>query len=93
MNRTQTIEVRSVAKGDLLNSSAPYERVELIRRKPWLESIGNFSPMFCRYKSRRELVYSDRGDLSDPFRRETNYLEKLFIRVEKPITTNDNDDD
>jgi len=45
------------------------------------EQIGNFNPFFCTYKRKRTLVKSDAGDLSDPFRRELDYLKALFIEV------------
>lgn len=56
--------------------------VEIIKRVPWFESIGNFNPMFCRYKGMRKQVQSEAGDLSDPFRREEDYLKSLYIVVE-----------
>lgn len=68
------IEVRKYNEGG-------FEVIETISRKPWCESIGNFNPMFCRYKGKRTLVHSDEGDLSDPFRREDGYLKCLFIKV------------
>jgi len=45
------------------------------------ESIGNFNPVFCTYENQKCLVRSDSGDLSDPFRREPEYLNHLFIEV------------
>lgn len=45
------------------------------------ECIGNFNPIFCTYKNRERLVKSLLGDLSDPFRREKNYLEHLYIEI------------
>lgn len=59
----------------------PGKLIKTIKRKPWLESIGNFSPMFCRYQGKRCLVRSEEGDISDPFRREDTYLTSLFIEV------------
>jgi len=46
------------------------------------ENIGNFNPIFCKYHGKKYLVSSELGDLSDPFRREESYLEKLYIEVE-----------
>lgn len=63
------------------NNDGSYAVVENITRKPWMEAIGNFNPMFCRYNGKRTLVHSDEGDLSDPFRREEGYLKCLFIRA------------
>lgn len=66
-------------KGEKYNE--PGKLIETIKRKPWLEAIGNFNPMFCRYKGQRCLVSSKEGDLSDPFRREEGYLNTLYIEV------------
>jgi hypothetical protein len=78
-----TIEVREVAAGhSLYDSSAPYVVREHIKRKLRAEQIGNFNPLFCRYRgNNRVLVHSAEGDLSDPFRREPSYARSLFIRV------------
>jgi len=45
--------------------------------------VGNFSPLFCRYLGKKYLVRSEAGDLSDPFRRNCGYLDRLFIYVEE----------
>lgn len=82
--KKHNIEVRGVAPGNKFNSAAPYTVLATIQRKLWSEVSGNFNPVFCRYQGKRELVHSEQGDLSDPFRREESYLEKLFIRVEVP---------
>lgn len=71
------IEVR--VKGERWNE--PGRIVEIIQRKPWMECIGNFNPMFCGYKGKRTLVQSYEGDISDPFRREESYLKSLYIEV------------
>jgi len=57
------------------------QEVETIKRKVWAEAIGNFNPIFCTYKGKRELVKSKEGDVSDPFRREASYLQSLFIVI------------
>jgi hypothetical protein len=44
--------------------------------------MGNFNPLFCTYNGKKYLVQSECGDLSDPFRREESWLEKLFIKLE-----------
>lgn len=75
------IQVRRYPAGSNHHSNNTFELVEIIARKPWLEQIGNFNPMFCRYKGQRTLVHSDDGDLSDPFRREEGYLQTLFIEL------------
>ena len=72
------IEVRE--KGTYMNPGA---LVEVIQRKVWLESIGNFCPLFCRYKGKRVLVQSHDGDVSDPCRVTAVYLNSLYIEIEK----------
>lgn len=55
---------------------------EVIYRKVWTESIGNFQPVFCRYMNARHLVQSDELHLDDPFRcNESDHIDHLFIRV------------
>jgi hypothetical protein len=53
--------------------------IATVRRKLRAEQIGNFNPIFCTYKRKQYLVKSDDGDLSDPFRRNDNYLNNLYI--------------
>ena len=53
--------------------------LETIKRKPWAEQFGNFNPVFCRYKGKKCLVQSDKGDISDPFRADESYLETMYI--------------
>lgn len=89
--KKQTIQVRRYGPGQtphgdegigkITGDFGKHEVVETITRKCWAESIGNFNPIFCRYKNKRTLVHSDDGDLSDPFRREEGYLKTLFIEV------------
>lgn len=74
------IQVRKYPAGETASlNNGKFELVKTIARKPWLEQIGNFSPMFCRYNHKRTLVHSDEGDLSDPFRRNENYSKTFFI--------------
>ena len=56
-------------------------RIETISRVLTGKAIGNFNPIYCRYQKREHLVMSREGDLSDPFRRDDSYLEKLYIQV------------
>ena len=52
------------------------------------EQIGNFNPLFCTYRgNRRTLVHSDKGDVSDPFRRDDSYLGSLFIALNEERQT------
>lgn len=57
-----------------------FDVIDTISRKLWAEQIGNFNPLFCRYKGKRSLVESDAGDVSDPFRREESYANSFFIQ-------------
>jgi len=82
MNTKQQIQVRRYPQGLNHHRTDQFEVVETINRKPWLESIGNFNPMFCRYNGKRTLVHSDGGDLSDPFRADQSYLKTLFIEIQ-----------
>lgn len=89
--KKQTIQVRRYGPdqtshggeviGKITGNFGRHEVVETITRKCWAESIGNFNPIFCRYKNKRTLVHSDEGDLSDPFRATEDYLKTLFIAV------------
>ena len=79
MNKTHTIQVRKYPDGSNHHRTDKFTLVKTISRKPWLECIGNFNPMFCRYNGKRTLVHSENGDLSDPFRRNETYLQTLFI--------------
>lgn len=55
--------------------------IALIIRVVWCEQIGNFTPVFCRYKGKRQLVESDELDLDDPMRcNKDDHIGKLFIR-------------
>jgi hypothetical protein len=55
--------------------------VGIIKRKLHAEYFGNFNPIFCQYNYKKCLVQSEEGDLSDPFRRDENYLETLYIEI------------
>lgn len=75
-----TIQVRDY-HGASHHTSTQFDIVEDIQRKVWAEAIGNFNPLFCRYKGERMLVHADGGDISDPFRRTADQLQKLYIVV------------
>lgn len=81
MNKTKyKIQVRLYTKSDMGNDC--YAVVETIQRVIYAESIGNFNPIFCRYKgNKRVLIHSDAGDVSDPFRCNESYAESFFITV------------
>ena len=59
----------------------PGKEIEVINRILRAEQIGNFNPIFCIYKGKQMLVHSLEGDLSDPFRRNENYLHSLYIEI------------
>ncbi len=80
-NKKHSIQVRRYPEGTNHYRSDQFELVETISRAVWGEQIGNFNPIFCRYKGKRTLVHSDNGDLSDPFRREESYGKTLFIEI------------
>ena len=75
------VQVRLYESGKNHHLTDKFTAVENITRTLWAEEIGNFNPLFCRYKGKRTLVHSDQGDLSDPFRREQSYENSLFIKV------------
>lgn len=55
--------------------------IKTIRVRVWSESIGNFMPVFCKYRGRRRLIESDALDLDDPFRCQVeDHVNKMFIR-------------
>lgn len=67
--------------GPITGDYGRYEVIETIRRVLKFEAIGNFNPAFCTYRGKPHLVYSDAGDLSDPFRVDESYLKTLFIQA------------
>jgi len=70
------IQVR--IKGDYNN---PGVIVGNIDRKIKSEMVGNFNPIYCTYHYKKYLVESTLGDLSDPFRRNGEYLKHLYITL------------
>ena len=59
------------------------ENFKIVKRVLNKEDIGNFNPIFCQYKNQQRLVKSSSGDLSDPFRREGEYLNNLYIEYKR----------
>ena len=72
MKRKYTIEVRSTY------GLKPYK---IKVNKLIAENCGNFNPIYCMHGGVKRLVQSNKGDLSDPFRREESYLDSLFITI------------
>ena len=58
------------------------ENFKIVKRVLNKEDIGNFTPFFCRYKNQQQLVKSSSGDLSDPLRREGEYLNLYNFYIE-----------
>ncbi len=46
--------------------------------------IGNFNPLFCWYGRKVQLVQTQDGDISDPFRVTAEMFDKLYIDADKP---------
>lgn len=91
-NTKHSIEVRhylpgqthygNTRTGKFTGDYGRFEIVGTVMRKLKTEQIGNFAPVFCTYNGNsRVLVHSDLGDLSDPFRANESYADKLFIVV------------
>lgn len=60
------------------------KEIETIVRKIYVDVVGNFNRVACRYKGRTYLVHSEAGDIGDPFRANDSYLNRLFIISDKP---------
>ena len=82
MNARHTIQV--CKQGEHGQYGEPGAAIATIKRILRAEQIGNFNPIFCTYKGKRELVNSREGDLSDPFRREENYADTFYIVPKVP---------
>jgi hypothetical protein len=70
MKRKHIIEIRANGK----------PTGQTIKRALTARQVGNFNPLYCRYRSKTYLVKSDDGDVSDSFRRKDTY--KLYIDTE-----------
>ncbi len=83
MNKKHQIEVREYRNGTSKYSIKPeFVIVEVINRVIFAEQIGNFNPIFCRYRNNpRKQISSDMGDVSDPFRVSPDYANHLFITI------------
>ena len=71
-----------------IHSAIFYNERPVIHRTLIAPQMGNFNPLFCRYKGKTYLVKSLDGDLSDPFRREEEYARSLYINTDKPCEFN-----
>lgn len=59
-------------------------KTEAIMRKLYVDQVGNYNRVACRYAGKTYIVHSEAGDLSDPFRAEPSYLKTLFINDWEP---------
>lgn len=55
-----------------------------IFRKLYVDQVGNFNRVACRYAGKTYIVHSEAGDLGDPFRANPSYLDRLFIKTWEP---------
>lgn len=78
----------ATARKHLIQVKSNGVTIKHIERKIYGFMVGNFNPMVCRFDGKTYLVKSEIGDLSDPFRREENYLNYLFIEMDKPCQWN-----
>jgi hypothetical protein len=83
MKKRYAILVRDY-KGKSVHTSEPVEQIDRVHRVITAQQIGNFNPLFCRYKGQQFLVHSDAGDASDPFRRTEAYARTFFIDISRP---------
>lgn len=66
----------------------PAQLCHTIKRVLIVKQVGNFNPLYCRYKGKLYPVKSVKGDVSDLFRRDETYLTgelarpNLYIEVE-----------
>lgn len=81
MRKKYLIQVRSYPEGASHYTSDKFAVIGNIRRVIRAEQIGNFNPLFARFKGKDRLVRSDAGDMSDPFRREESYAASFFIAI------------
>lgn len=85
MMKKYDIEVRK----PITINETPAQLCHIIKRVLIAKQVGNFNPIYCRYKGKLYLVNSVEGDLSDPFRRDETYLTgnsprpNLYIELEK----------
>jgi hypothetical protein len=80
----QNIEVRNYnGKRYAFPAIAP-EILGVVSRCLYARACGNFNPVYCRYQRNTYLVHSEAGDISDPFRADSSYLDTLFIDLSKP---------
>jgi hypothetical protein len=59
-----------------------------ILRKLYVDQVGNFNRVACRYAGKTYIVHSEAGDLGDPFRADATYLDCLYIKTWEPCEWN-----
>lgn len=62
--------------------------VETITRRLYVDQVGNFNRVACRFHGRTYLVHSVHGDLGDPFRATQSYFSGLFLNSWEPCQWN-----
>ena len=82
MSKKHSIDVHKKGEGAGYVTGQPGDYIETIKRVLYAEQCGNFNPLFCTYKGKKELVRSRQGDLSDPFRRTEEYANELYLAIE-----------
>ena len=85
MKHKQTIQVRQHHLGERRGT---YEVVAYIKRKVYVDQVGNFNRFACRFNRRTYCVNSDAGDIGDPFRADKSYLKSLYIDLRLPCQWN-----
>ena len=75
--KKQSIEVRR-----------PRNETGTIVRKLYVDQVGNFNRVACRYAGKTYIVHSEVGDLGDPFRADASYLNRLYINTWEPCQWN-----
>ena len=87
--KQHVIQVRRYARPNgYFFGDSPEGVVETIHRKLYVDQLGNFNRIACRYKGQTFLVNSDAGDIGDPFRADDSYAESLFIDAGQPCAWN-----
>jgi hypothetical protein len=57
-------------------------------RKLYVDHVGNFNRVACRYAGKTYIVHSEAGDLGDPFRADATHFDCLYIRTWEPCEWN-----
>ncbi len=96
MSKPQTIQVRRYCEGQTMygryggpiSDFGMHDVLETISRKLYVDSVGNFNRVACRYHGKTYIVHSEKGDIGDPFRADESYLTCLYIDANSPCQWN-----